>query len=96
MTCFGSAGLQIMKIWPGVAPGSEKWTQEERVEKNTPIGSVVFNVVIPTLTVYLPERAKATGTGIIIEYLDHHQRWAVGLWAAFTHWRGSGRRMECE
>jgi acetyl esterase/lipase len=57
---------QTLKIWPGIAPGSEKWTQEERVEKNTPIGSVVFNVVIPTLTVYLPERAKATGTGIII------------------------------
>jgi acetyl esterase/lipase len=26
----------------------------------------VFNVVTPTLTLYLPERAKATGTGIII------------------------------
>jgi acetyl esterase/lipase len=36
------------------------------VEKNTPIGTVVFNVVTPTLTVYLPERTKATGTGIII------------------------------
>jgi acetyl esterase/lipase len=57
---------QTSKIWPGVAPGSETWTQEERVEKSTPIGTVVFNVVTPTLTVYLPERAKATGTGIII------------------------------
>ena len=57
---------QTLKIWPGIAPGSEKWTQEERVEKNTPIGTVVFNVVTPTLTVYLPERPKATGTGIII------------------------------
>jgi acetyl esterase/lipase len=27
---------------------------------------VVFNVVTPTLTVYLPERTRATGTGIII------------------------------
>jgi len=57
---------QTLKIWPGIAPGSETWTQEERVEKNTPIGTVVFNVVTPTLTVYLPERTKATGTGIII------------------------------
>src|SRR5207249_7022709 len=57
---------QTLKIWPGIAPGSETWTQKERVEKNTPIGSVVFNVVTPTLTVYLPERTKATGTGIII------------------------------
>src|SRR6266849_5619160 len=57
---------QTLKIWPGIAPGSETWTQEERVEKNTPIGTVVFNVVTPTLTVYLPERTAATGTGIII------------------------------
>jgi acetyl esterase/lipase len=55
-----------LNIWPGVAPGSENWTQKERVEKNTPLGAVVFNVVTPTLTVYLPERTKATGTGIII------------------------------
>jgi acetyl esterase/lipase len=27
---------------------------------------VVFNVATPTLTAYLPERAKATGTGVII------------------------------
>jgi len=57
---------QTLKIWPGIAPGSETWTQEERVEKNTPIGTVVFNVVTPTLTVYLPERTKATGTGVNI------------------------------
>jgi acetyl esterase/lipase len=57
---------QTLKIWPGEAPGSETWTQKERVEKNTPVGTVVFNVVTPTLTVYLPERSKATGTGIII------------------------------
>ena len=57
---------QTLNIWPGASPGSETWTQKERVEKNTPLGTVVFNVVTPTLTVYLPERAKATGTGIII------------------------------
>ncbi len=55
-----------LNIWPGVAPRSENWTQKERVEKNTPLGAVIFNVVTPTLTVYLPERTKATGTGIII------------------------------
>ena len=27
---------------------------------------VIFNVVTPTLTAYLPERSKATGTGVII------------------------------
>ena len=34
--------------------------------ENTPLGTVIFNVVTPTLTAYLPEPAKATGTGIII------------------------------
>jgi len=57
---------QTLKIWPGVSPGSETWIQKERVVKDTPIGTVVFNVVTPTLTVYLPEPTKATGTGIII------------------------------
>src|SRR6476646_11193291 len=55
-----------INIWPGVAPGSERWTQQERVIENTPLGTVIFNVVTPTITAYLPERSKATGTGIII------------------------------
>ena len=64
MAC--SADSQVVNIWPGAAPGSESWTQKERTADNTPIGTVVFNVVTPTLTAYLPERAKATGTGVII------------------------------
>ncbi len=61
-----AAGPRVVNVWPGVAPGSEKWTQKEKVIENTPLGTVVFNVVTPTLTAYLPERAKATGTGVII------------------------------
>jgi acetyl esterase/lipase len=61
-----SARAQTVNIWPGAAPGSETWTQKERVIENTPVGTVIFNVVTPTLTAYLPERTKATGTGVII------------------------------
>jgi acetyl esterase/lipase len=61
-----SAHSQVVNLWPGVAPGSERWTQKERTVENTPLGTVVFNVVTPTLTAYLPEQAKATGTGVII------------------------------
>lgn len=61
-----SAASQVVPIWPGVAPGSEKWTHHERSVDDTPLGTVVFNVVNPTLTAYLPERSKATGTGVII------------------------------
>jgi acetyl esterase/lipase len=64
MAC--SVRSQTVNIWPGVAPGSEHWTQKERTIKDTPLGTVIFNVVTPTLTAYLPERSKATGTGIII------------------------------
>ena len=72
LLCFtslmaGSAySQQVVNIWPGVAPGSEDWTHKEKTAENTPVGTVIFNVVTPTLTAYLPERAKATGTGVII------------------------------
>jgi acetyl esterase/lipase len=66
LPCSGSAGSPVVKVWPGVAPGSEKWTQQEKTVENTPLGTVVFNVVQPTLTAYLPERTKATGTGVVI------------------------------
>jgi len=61
-----AANSQVVNIWPGIAPGSEGWTRKEMTAENTPLGTVVFNVVTPTLTAYLPEKEKATGTGIII------------------------------
>src|SRR5258706_4365358 len=64
--CCAQTAPQTLNIWPGTAPGSERWTQKEGEETNTPIGAVVFNVVTPALTVYLPEKTKATGTGVII------------------------------
>lgn len=66
VTGCARAQTQTLPIWPGVAPGSEKWTQHERVIRNTPIGTVIMNVVKPTLTVYLPDRKTATGTGVIV------------------------------
>jgi len=62
----GSAHAQTVNVWPGAAPGSERWTQQERTIENTPVGTVIFNVVTPTLTAYLPERSNATGTGVVI------------------------------
>lgn len=61
-----STDSQTVNIWSGAAPGSENWTQKERIIENTPVGTVVINVATPTLTAYLPERSKATGTGVII------------------------------
>ena len=59
--CTGTVRAQAIRIWPGPAPGSEHWTQKERTFEHTPVGTVVMNVVTPTLTPYLPERSKATG-----------------------------------
>lgn len=65
-TSHSVAAQTVIRVWPGVAPGSEHWTQKERVIEKTPVGTVVFNVVTPTLTAFLPDRSKATGTGVII------------------------------
>lgn len=66
---------QTLPIWTGVAPGSENWTQKERQETKTPLGTVMVNVVTPTLTVSLPDAGKATGTGIIVAPGGAFARW---------------------
>jgi acetyl esterase/lipase len=60
-----AADAKVLPLWPGVAPGSENWTQKEEQTKS-PAGvlSNVTNVVQPTLTVYLPE--SSNGTGVIV------------------------------
>ncbi|MFS8137102.1 MAG: alpha/beta hydrolase [Thermomonas sp.] len=65
MSCQAQA-QRVVKLWPGIAPGSERWKQQEVVVDNTPVGTVAINVVTPTLTAYLPEPTAATGLGIII------------------------------
>jgi acetyl esterase/lipase len=56
---------KVINIWPGVAPGSEQWKQKETTLTSGPMQSIV-NVTTPTLTAYLPDPAKATGTAVII------------------------------
>jgi acetyl esterase/lipase len=62
------ARAQTVNLWPGPAPGSEGWTHREATVEDTPLGAVVFNVVTPTLTAYLPDRAHGQGpaTGVVI------------------------------
>jgi acetyl esterase/lipase len=55
----------VVSLYKGVAPGSEDWTQKE-MEYTQWGGKMVRNVVKPTLTIYLPEENKSTGTAIIV------------------------------
>jgi acetyl esterase/lipase len=56
----------VIPVWPGTAPGSEDWTFSERIIEG-PNGSKTYsNVVNPTLTVYLPDKARANGAAIIL------------------------------
>ena len=62
---------EVIRLWDGPAPGSENWTQKETAyEYLSPIWNeknvALFNVVDPTLTVFLPPPEKATGTAIIV------------------------------
>jgi acetyl esterase/lipase len=60
------ANAQTITVWPGVAPGSERWAHKERAFDDTPLGPIVQNVVTPTLTAYLPEPGTATGSAVLI------------------------------
>jgi acetyl esterase/lipase len=57
---------QVIPVWQGTAPGSENWTQNEIQYLNDQNQQMVRNVVTPTLTIYLPDHAKATGTAVIV------------------------------
>src|SRR5690348_7536281 len=72
LALFASGPLHAqatVKLWPGVAPGSEHWTWNEQnfhVPLNGAPETIIQGVVTPTLTVFLPARGKATGTGVIV------------------------------
>ena len=67
---FTSASAQevkqtVINLWPGAAPRSEQWKQPETVLGSGDMERIV-NVSTPTLTAYLPDPSKATGTAVII------------------------------
>jgi acetyl esterase/lipase/lysophospholipase L1-like esterase len=58
---------QVIQLYSGKAPGSENWTWSGKEEpKNLFNTKVVYNVVQPTLTAYLPPASSANGTAVII------------------------------
>lgn len=67
--CLGTAAfageLTPIPLWPGVAPGSEGWTQQEQESTTNEIRRV-SNVTRPTLTPFLPDASKANGTAVVV------------------------------
>lgn len=61
------AQQKVIPVWPGAAPGSEAWAQKE-VEFPNPRTQerMVRNVVLPTMTAFFPDPAKANGTAVVI------------------------------
>jgi acetyl esterase/lipase len=57
---------QEIRLWPGKAPGSESWSVAETVTKSPGGDRTIANVSDPTLTVFLPDAARATGTAVVI------------------------------
>jgi acetyl esterase/lipase len=70
LLCLSSVQAQrkIIQLYKGPAPGSETWNwTEERIDSTIWNTAIVYNVVHPSLTVYMPDgSAPKTNTAIII------------------------------
>lgn len=61
--CFGQ---QEIPLYPGKIPNSIALLNEETKIYNAEVDTLVNNVTIPTLTVFLPSKGKSTGRAVII------------------------------
>jgi len=92
LTVFFPAALlaaDSFPIWPNGAPGSEGKSGPESVRIANNGERVVSNVHNPSLTPYLPEKAKATGVAVIVipggghrELWSDHEGHNVARWLA--------------
>lgn len=55
----------VIPLWLGVPPGSKRTDLPEAVSSE-PRTALIRNVTTPTLTAFLPEPSKATGTAVIV------------------------------
>jgi acetyl esterase/lipase len=67
LMCSTLQAQQVVRLYPGKAPGSEKWNWTEGENNENPTHmKMAYNVVDPTLTVFLPDAARANGTAVVI------------------------------
>jgi acetyl esterase/lipase len=61
-----TAAPQEIRLWPGKAPGTEAWTVAE-TNTTSPAGDrTIANVSDPSVTVFLPPPAVATGAAVVV------------------------------
>jgi acetyl esterase/lipase len=67
VTRAATAQQKVVNLYDGAAPGSEKWNWQEKFsDSNVAHLPLIYNVVQPTLTIYLPPPALANGTAVIV------------------------------
>jgi dienelactone hydrolase len=57
---------ETIRLWEGKAPGSESWTHQEKSSSFQGGGTIVQDVVDPTITAYLPDPSVANGAAVIV------------------------------
>lgn len=58
---------KVVQLYHGKAPGSENWNWTEKsTDKNSWNTPIVYNVAVPSLTVFEPAKGKANGTAVIV------------------------------
>lgn len=62
----GAQSPQEIRLWPGKAPGSENWSVAETTSTSPSGDRTVANVRDPSVTVYLPPAAAATGAAAVV------------------------------
>ena len=67
LCCQIASAQQIIQLYNGKPAGSETWTHSEK-EMFSPIFNtqIVYNVVQPTLTVFVPTPSVSNGTAVVI------------------------------
>ena len=66
INCFSQkTDNKVISLYPGAAPGSEDWNWSE-IELGTGPASSVYNVAVPTLTVFEADKSITTGTAVIV------------------------------
>ena len=61
----GSVPPEI-RLWPGKAPGTETWTVAETATTSPAGDRTIANVSDPSVTVFLPSPAVATGAAVVV------------------------------